>query len=202
MKRLALLLAAAALTATVVSWAAAPALHAQSDENAPSDNQAPESQPSENQEGSMTLKLMGEIIDRLDPEAESVGGNVWRFKVETVPVIVVTDEKNNRMRILVGIRNAKEMTQEEVMRVMQANFDSALDARYAIARDILWSAFIHPLRTLHTKQFIAAIGQTVNLALTYGTTYTSGLLTYGGGDSNEIIRRELIDKLLKKGTPI
>ena len=202
MKRLTLLLAAAALTATVVSWAAAPALHAQSDENAPSGNQAPESQPAENQEGSMTLKLMGEIIDRLDPEAESAGGNVWRFKVEKVPVIIVTDEKNNRMRILVGIRNAKEMTEEEVMRVMQANFDSALDARYAIARDILWSAFIHPLRTLHTKQFIAAIGQTVNLALTYGTTYTSGLLTYGGGDSNEIIRRDLIDKLLKKGTPI
>ena len=42
----------------------------------------------------------------------------------------------------------------------------------------------------------------MNLAATYGTTYTSGLLTYGGGDSNEIIRRDLIDKLLKKGTEI
>ena len=201
MRRFGFLLAAAALTAAV-SWAASPSLHAQSDNTVPPEPPAPESKAPENLEGSMTVEHMGEIIARLDPEAENVENRFWRFKVEELPVIIVTDEKNNRMRILVGIRSAKDMTSEEIMRVMQANFDSALDARYAIAKDILWSAFIHPLRTLHTRQFIAAIGQTVNLALTYGTTYTSGLLTYGGGDSNEIIRRELIDKLLKKGTEI
>lgn len=201
MRRFGLLLAAATLTAAL-SWAAATALHAQSDNTVPPEPPAPENKAPENQEGSMTLEHMGEIIARLDPEAENVENRFWRFKIENLPVIVVTDAQNNRMRILVGIRSAKEMTSEEIMRVMQANFDSALDARYAIAKDILWSAFIHPLRTLHTKQFIAAIGQTVNLALTYGTTYTSGLLTYGGGDSNEIIRRELIDKLLEKGTEI
>ncbi len=150
----------------------------------------------------MTLDNMDAIIKRLDPETETVRKGIWRLKVETVPVIIITDEKNNRMRIMVGVKSAKEMTPEELIRIMQANFDSALDARYAVAKDILWSAFIHPLRTLHDKQFIAAIGQTVNLALTYGTTYTSGLLTYGGGDSNAIIQRDLIDKLLKKGTPI
>ena len=41
----------------------------------------------------------------------------------------------------------------------------------------------------------------MNLALTYGTTYTSGGLTYGGGDSNQL-HRELIDRLLKKGEKI
>ena len=106
------------------------------------------------------------------------------------------------MRIMVAVRSAKDLTPEEMMRIMQANFDSALDSRYAVARDILWATFIHPLRTLHDKQFIAAIGQTVNLALTYGTSYSSGLLTFGGGDSNAILRRKLIDELLKKGTPI
>ena len=46
------------------------------------------------------------------------------------------------------------------------------------------------------------IGQTVNTALTYGTTYTSGAAVFGGGDSKAIIRRQLIDKLIKKGLKI
>jgi len=38
---------------------------------------------------------------------------------------------------------------------MQANFDSALDARYAIAKGKLWSAFIHPLSELNEEQFFS-----------------------------------------------
>ena len=164
--------------------------------------QSNDSAPPENLEGTMTLAHMGEIIDRLDPEAKRIQNHMWQFKVGKSNVLVVTDEKHNRMRIMVAVRSAKDLTPEEMMRIMQANFDSALDSRYAVARDILWATFIHPLRTLHDKQFITAIGQTVNLAATYGTSYSSGLLTFGGGDSNAIIRRQLIDELLKKGTPI
>lgn len=184
------------LAAVLIAAGSAATLHGQS--QAP----APEAAPAENQEGRMTVTRMGEIITQLDPEVHQVRQGSWRFTIESTPVFVVTDETHNRMRIMVAIRPAVDMTADEVMRVMQANFDSALDARYAVAREVLWSAFIHPLRTLHDKQFITAIGQTVNLAHTYGTTYSSGLLTFGGGDSNALIRRELIDKLLKKGEDI
>ncbi len=201
MKRNLVLFAAAAVTASALILSTILSPQAQSDDPAPDAN-PPEAAPSENDEGSMTLDRMGEIIALLDPEVETLREGVWRFTIEEKPVFVVTDKTNNRMRILVPVRSATDMTPEEVTRVLQANFDSALDSRYAIAKDVLWSAYIHPLRTLHDKQFIAGIGQTVNLAATYGTTFTSGLLTYGGGDSNEIIRRDLIDKLLKKGTPI
>ncbi len=201
MKRNVVLSAAVALTLAALLLGTTLTSYAQSEDPAP-ETTPPKAAPSENDEGSMTLDRMGEIITRLDPNVEALREGVWRFAIEDKPVIVVTDKTNNRMRVLVPVRSAADMTPEEITRVMQANFDSALDSRYAIAQDILWSAFIHPLRTLHDKQFITGIGQTVNLAATYGTTYTSGLLTYGGGDSNEIIRRDLIDKLLKKGTPI
>jgi hypothetical protein len=39
----------------------------------------------------------------------------------------------------------------------------------------------------------------LNLARTYGVSYPSGLLDLGGGDSNGICERGLIEKLLKKG---
>lgn len=149
-------------------------------------------------EGTMTLDHMDEIVRRLDKEAVREA-NGWKFKIAEVAVMIVADEKHNRMRILVPIRKVDGLDAAELMRLMQADFDSALDARYAVAHEILWSAFIHPLAALHDDQFISAIGQTVNLALTYGSSYTSGELVFGGGDSGELLRRQLIDDLLKKG---
>lgn len=153
-------------------------------------------------EGSMTLERIHTIVTRLDPEAKRSNGSVWRFKIINIPVIIVTDEKNNRMRILAGIKKADELSKSELLRLSQANFDSALDARYAIAQDTLWGVYIHPLRALHDKQFISAIGQTVNIVLEYGKSYSSGALIYGGGDSSGIIEKQLIQQLQEKGLSV
>ncbi|MGI9463892.1 MAG: hypothetical protein ACR2OM_08130 [Aestuariivirgaceae bacterium] len=153
-------------------------------------------------EGTMTLEIMGRIISRLDKGAKQIRAGYWQFAIERTPVVIVTDKNAGRMRIMVPVARTSDLTSEDLLRIAQANFDSALDSRYAVAQKILWSVFIHPLHELHKNQFITAIGQTVNLALTYGTTYTSGALTFGGGDSRDIIRRKLIDDLLKKGQEI
>ncbi len=151
-------------------------------------------------EGTMSLESMHVILERLDENLENQNGT-WQLTIADVPVVIVTDAANNRMRILVAIRKADALSEEDLTRIMQANFDSALDARYAIAKNILWSTYIHPLSTLHSRQLIEAIGQTVNLARTYGSSYSSGLSLFGGGDSSAIQQRELIDKLLKQGQP-
>ena len=162
-----------------------------------------ESKPKAAVEGTMTIKRMGEIIMRLDPEAKkSANAQAWQFHVEKIPVVVVTDPGNNRMRIMIALKQADKITPAELLRMSQANFDTALDARYAIAQGLVWATFIHPLSELHDKQFIAGIGQTVNAAKSYGSTYSSGLLSFGGGDSRAIIQRDLIDKLIKKGQEI
>ena len=153
-------------------------------------------------EGTMTLARMETIIRRLDEKAKSPRPGSWQFTISERPVIIVTDARNDRMRIISPISKAQGLPPELMKRLMQANFDTALDARYAIARGVVWATFIHPLRALHDRQFISAIGQTVNLAITFGTTFSSGAMSFGGGDSRDIIRKQLIEKLLKKGLPI
>ncbi len=153
-------------------------------------------------EGTMTLARMDTIIRRLDEKAKAPRPGSWQFTISERPVIIVTDVRNDRMRIISPISKAEGLPPELMKRLMQANFDTALDARYAIARGVVWATFIHPLRALHDRQFISAIGQTVNLAITFGTTFSSGGMSYGGGDSRDIIRKQLIEKLLKKGLPI
>jgi hypothetical protein len=90
------------------------------------------------------------------------------------------------------------MTEAELRRVMQANFDSALDARYAIARGRLWAVFIHPLAALDRKELLSGLIQTINIARSYGQSYSGGASVFGGGDSNDIYRR-LLEELLEKG---
>lgn len=145
----------------------------------------------------MTLERMAEIVKTIDPEARIVGP-AMEFTLDDIPVIVITDPRADRMRAMVPIRSADGLDPEELMRLMQANFDSALDARYAVAQGRLWGVFIHPLSPLEREQFISAVIQTVNVARTYGSAYASGAMTFGGGDSNDLYR-ELFEELKKRG---
>lgn len=153
-------------------------------------------------EGKMTIGRMDEIVKRLDPKVVSARPGAWQFRVSNRVVIIITDTENNRMRILSPVAQVETLPEGALQRLLQANFDTALDARYAIARGVVWATFIHPLAALHDRQFISAIGQTVNLVETFGTTFSSGAMSFGGGDSRDIIRKRLIEKLMKKGLPI
>lgn len=150
----------------------------------------------------MSLARMDQIIRRLDPDASRTSPGSWKFKISRRPVLIVTDLRNNRMRIMSPVTKLAGLPEGALQRMMQANFDTALDARYAIARGIVWATFIHPLSELHDRQFISAIGQTVNLGITFGKTFSSGAMSFGGGDSRDILRKKLIEDLQKKGLPI
>lgn len=156
--------------------------------------------PAYAQERAMTLERMGAIVQTIDPEAQ-VFATGFQLTIEDIPVIIISDPAADRMRAIVPIRSAEGLESHELMRLMQANFDTALDARYAVANGRLWGTFIHPLSPLEREQFISALIQTVNLARTYGTLYSGGAQTFGGGDSNGLYQ-ELFSELLRKGEDI
>lgn len=148
----------------------------------------------------MSLEKMVAIVKTIDENAE-VRGTAMKLTIADVGVTVITDPKNNRMRAFVPIQSLDGINQQILYRMLQANFDSALDARYAIAKEHVLSVYIHPLKELKKDQFIEGLGQVVNLVKTYGTAFTSGGMTFGGGDSRNL-HRKLIDELLKKGEEI
>ena len=103
----------------------------------------------------------------------------WKFEYDDCLVIVVTDEGHNRMRIIAPVVGVNQVGQDEMLSAMTANFDRALDARYAINGDYLWSVYIHPLRELSDHQFLDAMTQVVTLAKNYGSSWSSGDLVFG-----------------------
>lgn len=160
----------------------------------PTDNGGEDTVPDIDPARQAALDAIAEVIDAVDSKAERQGNN-WEFSIDEAQILVVTDAVNNRMRILTPIAMADSVPPEGLLRLLQANFDTALDARYAVAQGLVWGTFIHPLDSLDTRDFASGLLQTKSLADTYGTSFSSGALSYGGGDSNAIIADELEELL-------
>ena len=87
-----------------------------------------------------------------------------------------------RMRILAYVAEAKELGAEHWATLLEANYHSALDARYALSDGYVVSDFIHPLGELTYRQFVLGLYQVINCADTCGTTFSGGTLVFGGPD--------------------
>lgn len=151
-------------------------------------------------EGTMTNERLAGLLARIDPEAEGRPG-LWRLRYQDYPVLVITDENADRMRIVVPVADAAGLDPAMLERLMQANFDAALDARYALARGEILAVFIHPLASLSEHEFFSGLAQALNLAATYGTTYSSGALLFGGGDSASQ-QRQYYESIMERANAI
>lgn len=128
----------------------------------------------------MDNERLGEMIRNRATKLHEDQPGFWKFEFDGGLVLVVTDETHNRMRIMSPVADVESIVDEEWQVLMSANFDRALDARYCVNGDTLWSAFIHPLEELSGDQFLNALSQVVTLAKNYGTSYTSSDLVFGG----------------------
>lgn len=202
-------------TSAIVAAAMIPALAIAQTDNVPQNDRqsAPESRPFLDREsdperdrgspGNKSVEAAARlrtIVRRIDPAAKFTETGA-EFNVNTVPVLMVYDINADRMRLMAPVEDADKLGAEQLTRLMQANFDSALDARYALARGVLWSTFLHSLSDLGDEEFAKGLGQMVNLVATYGSSYSSGLFVFGGGDSQEE-QRQLIDELEEKAKEI
>lgn len=129
----------------------------------------------------MTNKKMDGIIRKAAQKVEGELGS-WQFLYGNRPIMIITDENANRMRIMTPIIEEKDMPQGRMKTLLEANFDRALDSKYSLFKEVLWSTYTHPLKELTKEQFMDAMRQVVRLADTYGSTYTSTDMVFGSGD--------------------
>ncbi len=105
----------------------------------------------------------------------------WQFMIDGKMFLCITDENHDRMRIMTPITSQEDLTTKDMQTLLEANFHTALDVKYALSNKLLWSVFIHPLKQLNKDQIIDAINQVYAAALTYGTTYNSTGLVFPDG---------------------
>ena len=127
--------------------------------------------------------------DRLDglirQTSKTVKGEAgyWQFTIGGRDILVITDARHNRMRIMSPVAAQDQLDKAELIRLLEANFGSALDSKYALRDGTLWSVFTHPLAELTDEQFLDCMAQVANLADNFGRSYASSNLIFGGGSS-------------------
>lgn len=122
----------------------------------------------------------------------------WQFYINTVPIMSITDENHNRMRIISPIADSNTLSEDLLKAALVANFHSALDVKYAVSDGVLWSVFIHPLKELSDKQVKDAISQVYYANVNFGTTFASTTLSFPGRVSGKELQEVEEKPKLKK----
>jgi hypothetical protein len=118
----------------------------------------------------MTSEELVKILVAASDESREARSMV-QLKYKGIELLCIYDVKHDRMRIIASVAARGDITTEQFEKAMEANFHTALDARYALNKGILYAAFIHPLSTLTKVQIQSALIQTATLAATFGKQY-------------------------------
>ncbi len=127
----------------------------------------------------MTAERLMDIIQQ-EADTISIQGNSARFLFNETILICIYDESANRMRIISPIVEREKLGEEELLNALVANFHSALDVKYALSDEIIWSVYAHPLKELSEAQVVDAIQQVYAAAITFGESYSSTNLVFPG----------------------
>jgi len=128
----------------------------------------------------MSNSKLDELIRQISRKVKGQLG-YWKIAIDGRDILVITDETHNRMRIMSPVTSQDNLDAAELACLLEANFGSALDAKYALREQTLWSIFTHPLGELSEEQFLDCVAQVANLANNFGHSYASSNLIFGGG---------------------
>ncbi|MEP1489017.1 MAG: hypothetical protein ABJK28_11365 [Algibacter sp.] len=124
--------------------------------------------------------------------SDSIQGDLggWQFFVKEIPIMSVTDENHNRMRIISPIADSNTLNEALIKGALVANFHTALDVKYAVSDGVLWSVFIHPLKELSEDQVKDAVSQVYFANINFGTSFASTSLSFPGRTNKELEKED------------
>ena len=95
----------------------------------------------------------------------------WEVSVGMLRLVVMAHHDTDRLRIMVPVAAVDHPDPQTFQRLLEANFITALDARYAIYSDVLWAIFLGPLSEVSEHLFDTAITEVLQLAANTGSSY-------------------------------
>jgi hypothetical protein len=126
------------------------------------------------------LEALAELLERTVEDFQRSPTH-WQFAHQDVPMACLIDERFDRMRFIAPVTDVGDLDDATKDAILEANFHTTLDARYASSNGLLFAAFIHPLSSLDESLARSALDQVASLVHTFGTDYSSGALEFVSG---------------------
>jgi hypothetical protein len=133
----------------------------------------------------MTVDELAELLNQTTDDFRRSATH-WQFIHEGIPMACLTDLGYDRMRFIAPITELSQIDDATKDAVLEANFHTALDARYGTSNGLLFAAFLHPLSSLEGALARSALDQVASLVHTFGSHFTSGAIEFTGNREFEI----------------
>ncbi len=111
----------------------------------------------------MTTEELGSTLaDLFGPAAQTIAPGSWQIEAPNFRLLVLLSEDETWLRVLVPIVPAQE-AQPFLQQILEANFDTTQETRYALQQGLLWGVFQHSLLDLSEADLTAALGRLLHL---------------------------------------
>lgn len=128
----------------------------------------------------MNIYTLGLLLEQRLPGLIGEPG-MWHSLIDDMTLYVFADETHDRVRIMIPVAEIVPQDHDLMRVLLLANFDRALDARYAINDGLVFSMFPHQLSLLTEPILGNALETVIALARNTGSTFASSDLIFGGG---------------------
>ncbi len=128
--------------------------------------------------GRTDLAALQEYLEELTVDRSGFPGQ-WLARYEGTRIQVFAHEGKGRMRVQAPVASASDLDSAGLRTLLEANYDRALDARYAVHDGTVWALFIHPLEPLTREELENGLEAVVNLRRNYGDSFASGPTRFG-----------------------
>lgn len=122
-------------------------------------------------------RMLEAFVRSVAPDFKGQTGH-WTLRRDDVEIAVVADAPHDRMRVLAPVGDTSKLAAADLVTLLDANFDRALDAKYATRQGVVWAIYVHPLSSLTREEFESAVKQVAALRKNFGTTFASTNLVF------------------------
>lgn len=140
----------------------------------------------------MKLRDLADLLERTVEDFRQSPTH-WQFAHQDIPMACLIDSNFDRMRLIAPITELEGLDSSTKEAILEANFHTALDARYASSNGLLFAAFIHPLSSLDEPLARSALDQVASLVHTFGTHFSSGTIEFVSAPGARSARPEGLD---------
>ena len=118
------------------------------------------------------------LLRRSLPDVRGESGR-WAARIdEDIEIYVDADDTSDRLRIMVPVAHADRSDVDLLWVLLIANYDRAVDAKYAVYEHLIWSTWSRRLSWSGAVDVECAIDDVVRLARNTGTTFATGNVVY------------------------
>ena len=107
-------------------------------------------------------EIGSKLAELFGADLQAIAPNSWQVDTPSLRLLVLLSDDQSWLRVLIPITSAQE-AQSFLAQILEANFDTTLETRYALYQGVLWGVFQHSCESLTSVDFESAVTQLLSL---------------------------------------